>query len=501
MFFGRGKRKPTQVPSDPMEEYRNMRLCETVGENEKLFRGIFEGDNTVVFRAFGTNREFFLLFVDGMIDSLTINNSIISPAEQKSARDGFSSLEELAENVLSVNDVKITVDIVMILDSLLYGDAVLLADGFVEALVLSTKGFASRGVPESQNEKGLRGPQEAFAEAFMTNLSLIRRKLRTPALKFAFRKMGKVTRTNVVVCYIDGLADKELLSELDERLSQVEANGILDSNLISEKIRDHPFSPFKTIGTTERPDVVAARLMEGRVAVIVDGSPTVLTLPHLLMEHFQSQGDYYGSFWFASLTRIIRYIGFFISVSAPALYSALLSFHPDILPTSMIVSISQSRQGVMIPTVIEILFMLVALTIMQEAGLRSPPAIGASLSIVGGLILGQSAVDVHLVSAPVVIIVAVWTVTNMMLPSLRAPVIVMTFILLMLSSVMGLYGYVFGLILAGIHTAGMRSFGVPFMDYIVPYTMGELRDGIIRAPWRSMEQQPVFPSSKAGEDQ
>ncbi len=494
MIFGR--RKERLIEGGPYELEDRMgdaRLFRSVERNEKMLRELFDGDNSMIFRRFGEKREFLLLLVDGMIDNLNVNQSVVLPLEE-AQRQGCcpSDIDGIADKVLAVNDVKHVTKVSDMIDSLLYGDTLLIMDGYSSALVLSTKGFVRRGLTSSENEKGAAGPQEAFTEAFMTNLSLIRRKLRTPDLKFSFRKLGTVTRTNVVVCYLRGVTDEGLLEEVERRLATVHLNGILDSNYIAEMICDTPRSPFRTVGSTERPDVVVSKLLEGRIALIVDGSPTVVTLPHLFMEYFQSQNDYYSGYWFSTFTRLLRYLGFIIAISAPALYTAVLNFHPDMLPATMLVTIAQARNGILIPTVAELAFMLVALCILQEAGVRAPPAIGSPLSIVGGLILGQAAVDAKLVSAPVIIVVAVWAVTNMMLPNLRGPVMLCTALLLGLSGALGLYGYSLGVSAIALHVSTMESFGVPYASYIMPYSFRELRDGLIRANWRSMSRGPLF---------
>ncbi len=494
MFFRRAKRTHAARPESVEERYSSLALASRVEENERMFREVFRGDDTMIFRRFGPEGMFLIMLVDGMINDETVNDNIVRRLEVTvKPGDPTPNLERIEREIVSIAEAKRTAKIVDIFDSLLYGDTVLLADGANEALILSSKGFERRSIGESENEKGIKGPQEAFSEAFMPNLALIRRKLRNPALKFTFRKIGRVTRTNVVLCYIDGVCEKGLVEEIEARLDKIEINGILDSNYVSELICDSPGSPFRTTGSTERPDIVAARLLEGRAAIVVDGSPTVLTVPHLLVEYFQSQNDYYRSFWGASLSRVLRYIGFFVSVSAPALYTAILGFHPELLPTTLLISVARARQGVLIPTVAEMTFMLLALEILQEAGLRAPPAIGQSLSIVGGLILGQAAVDARIVSAPVVIVVALWAVTNMMLPNLRSPIIVMTFVLLALSGALGLYGYSLGMCALGVLLASMRSFGVPYTDFAVPYSFRELRDSIVRAPWRRMAVRPFSP--------
>ena len=493
MFGLWGKERLTGGDPYKLEErFAGTRLSRDLDANERMLRELFAGDDTMIFRRFGRGRDFLLLMVDGMINETTVDRNIVWAIEQAERSGEPTGLGDLTDAVLPANDIKRTGKLSEMLDCLLYGDTLLLRRGAREALVISTKGFDRRSVPESENEKGSRGPQEAFAEAFMINLSLIRRKLRTPDLKFSFRTMGDVSRTTVVLCYLRGVAEEGLVRETERRLDRVTLHGVLDSNYLAETISDRAGHFFRTVGNTERPDVVAAKLLEGRVAILVDGSPNALTVPHVFMEYFQSQNDYYSGHWIGSFSRLLRWLAFLITVSAPALYAAVLNFHPEMLPATMLITISQARSGILIPTVAELAFMLVTLCILQEAGVRAPPEIGASLSIVGGLILGQAAVDAKLVSAPVIIVVAVWAVTGMMLPNLRSPTLACTALLLALAGALGLYGYAVGVTLIVLGMADIRSFGVPYLAYAMPYSFRELRDSFLRTDWRRLDASPVF---------
>ncbi|MCX7773968.1 MAG: spore germination protein, partial [Clostridia bacterium] len=237
-----------------------------------------------------------------------------------------------------------------------------------------------------------------------------------------------------------------------------------------------------TIGFTERPDVVAAKLLEGRIAVMVDGSPVVLTLPFLFHEYLQSSEDYYNSFYFTSINRLLRIIGLIITVSAPAVYVAILTYHQEIIPTPLLLSISAARQGIPFPTIIEVLLMLLFFEIMRETGIRMPTAIGQALSIVGALVLGQASVEAKFFSAPVVIVVALTGITGLILPKMKGAIITIRILLLIVSSFIGLYGYVFGITCVLLLLCSMRSFGVPYLMDLTSLNPEDMKDTAIRAP-------------------
>lgn len=341
-----------------------------------------------------------------MINTDAVNESIINPVVSNNALNEQVNLIDILKNkVIISNDISKTSDIDKLVEAIISGDTALLLEDFREALMINSKGWQSRGIVEPETEKVLRGPREGFTEAIMVNLSLIRRKLKTPDLKFQFKTIGKRTKTRACICYIDGIVNPQIIDELNTRLDKMDIDGVLDTGYIQELIRDSRFSPFRTIGTTERPDVIVGKMLEGRVALILDGTPIALTVPFIFVELFQSSDDYYNNYYFTSVSRIIRIISFLITVSVPALYLALITFHQELIPTDLLISISAARQGIPFPTIIEALSLLIVFEILRETGTRMPTYIGQALSIVGALVLGTAAVDARLVSAPMVIII------------------------------------------------------------------------------------------------
>lgn len=467
-------------------------------QNEALFHQLFQNDDVVVYRHFENQNDTTIkccaIFVDGMVDQEIINENIIWPIMSNILpKKSRLPMEVLQTRVIMAHDIQKAADLNKLTEALNTGKTILLLDGTAEALIISSQGWKTRAITEPENEKSQRGPKEGFTESLMMNLSMLRRKLNTShQTKYKFKVLGSRVHTKVCICYIEELVNPAFLAELEKRLEQIGLDAILGTNYVVEFIKDAPFSPFKTIGNTERPDVVAGKLLEGRIALLLDGSPVALTLPHIFIEYFQSNDDYYINFFFSSISRLIRIAAFIFTISVPAIYLALTNFHPEILPTPLLLSISSARQGIAFPTIIELLLLGFAFEIIREAGVRMPTTIGQALSIVGALILGQAAVEARIVSAPMVIVTGLTAVTGLMIPTLSGAIIILRFVFAILATFIGFYGYLFGIIGLLIHLFVIRSFGVPYMTPLNALNLQEIKDTVVRAPWWYMENRPRF---------
>ncbi|MGE5415787.1 MAG: spore germination protein [Acidobacteriota bacterium] len=477
-------------------------LSSSLESNIKTMQEILSDDDTLIIRFIenqaNNDIKGCLLFFDGMVSNEIINEYVIQPMVGNTEMLSNSSTIDIIKNqVLFINNVEKTSDINRLIDAVYDGDAIFLLEGSSEALVLSSKGWQTRAIEEPEAERALRGPREGFTESLLTNLTMIRRKLKTPDLKLKMRVLGKKSHTNICVCYIKGIVNEKILNELYTRLDNIEIDGVLDSGYIQEIIRDSPYTLFKTLGSTERPDVVASKLLEGRIAVIVDGSPTALTVPHIFIEYFQSNDDYYLNFYFSSIGRMLRILGFISTISIPPIYVAITTFHQEIIPTPLLISISAARSAVPFPTIFEVLLMLFVFELLRETGLRMPMSMGQAVSIVGALVMGTAAVDARLVSAPMVIVTAFTGITGLIIPRLKGAVIVLRLVFLLLASFLGLYGYVFGISGLLIHLFELRTFGVPYMYRLMFINPAEdIKDTAIRAPWWHLKyRQRLFASN------
>ncbi len=474
----------------------SLKLSKSLAKNLQMFRELLQGDDLVVFREF-TNQhypecKFGLIFVNGLVNDEAINENIIAPLMEFSGIQALKekSLDLFLKKTLITNKAIKETDINKLLSEVLYGSTLLLVEGVNEALLFDTTDFKYRSITEPIAESVLRGPREGFTEAILVNISMIRRRFASPELKFKLMKIGKRTQTRVCLCYLEGVASPKIVADVTRKLQQISIDGILDSNYLQELIKNEKFTIFPMTYSTERPDVAVAKLLEGRVAILVDGTPYVLTMPCLFMEFFQSNEDYYTNFIFASFNRLLRYVGFFITTSLPGIYIALTTYHQEMIPTPLLLNISAAREGVPFPTVIEALFMVLIFDLLRESGIRLPTPIGSTIGFVGAIIVGQSSVTARMVSAPIVIIAAITGISNFLLPKMLGSLTYMRLFLLILSSVLGLYGYVFGVIAIMIHLMSLRSFGVPYMSNLGSLKYQEMKDTIIRAPWWQMLERP-----------
>ena len=481
-----------------MENLEKYSLTNSMDENIKIVQEIFKNDNTLRLRQFQnqySNLQGCIFFINDMVDTTIINDHVLKPIlENKVLLDDIDYISYLSTQIIVSSNLHLSTAIDDLVDSIVSGNTVLILEGYSQFIIISTGAWKARAVEEPNSEKVLRGPKEGFTESLTTNLTLIRRKIRSRDLKFHYMTIGERTRTKICVCYIDGLAHQDILNNIIDKIENIYIDGVVDIRYIEEFVDDNPFSLFETSYTSEKPDVVSGKILEGRVAVLVDGSPSVMTAPSLFIESFMAGDDYYINYYYASLGRILRALGFIATISIPALYISLVAFHQGSLPTRLLISIYAARVGVPFPSFLELMILLTVFEVLREAGTRAPGSVGQAISIVGVLVLGTAAVDARLVSAPMIIIVGVSSITGLMLPNITGTLSFLRLGLLLLSSILGVYGYIFGMLALIIHLFSLRSYGVPFMGNLTSFQMQSIKDTIIRAPAWYMRYRPKFMS-------
>lgn len=498
-MFGQGGNNKQNIIDSKVEKLNSQaagqQFSSSLDANIAVMEALFKDNEIMKLRRFENSSNqalrFALYYSDGVVDSNIINEHIIKPlALSKEIHPGENLIDDLMTEFVLVDSLDKTNDIQKIIEAITYGDTLLLADGSADALVLNSKSFSTRGISEPEGEKILSGPREGFTEALMGNLSLVRRKLRTNDLKMKFYPLGERTKTQACICYLDSLINHRILKELYTRLDGMKIDGVLDTNYITECIRDSSYSAFRATGYTERPDVVAAKLLEGRIAIFLDGTPVVLTIPYLFIENFQSNEDYYLSFYYTSFSRMLRMLAFFITITIPAFYISVVTFHPEMLPPWLLINIASERVSLPLPDALEAFIMLAVFDLLRETGIRMPTSVGQALSIVGALVIGQSAVQAKLVGAPMIIVVAVTGITSLLIPRMEAPVLVIRYMLLFLASFFGFFGLIVGLAAVLIHMLNLHSFGIPQLIPTGKLGFQEIKDTFIRAPWPEMLTRP-----------
>jgi spore germination protein KA len=482
------EQSPAQQPVLSRDLDKNLETIQQIlGKSNDVKMHDFSFGNEVVYRG-------ALIFIDGLVDSSAITEGVLKPllsyrfVEAHSSGNSGSVFHEIRQSVLCNADIQEKEALGDLISGCLTGNTILLLDGVAKGLLVSTKGWEKRGVSEPQTESVIRGPREGFTENLRTNTALLRRKIKSTQLRMEHIIVGRKTLTDVCILYISGVADSKVVEEVKKRLDGLQVDSIMDAGYIEQYMEDAPFSMFATVGYTEKPDVAAAKMLEGRIAIVVDGSPFVLTVPMLFIESFQTAEDYYIRPFFASFTRLFRYLAFFVSVYAPAIYIALTTFHQELIPTTLLLTVAKAREGTPFPAFLEALIMVISFEILREAGLRLPRPVGQSISIVGALIMGDAAVSAGLVGAPLVIAVALTAVTGFVVPMQNDTASILRILSMVLAAVLGGYGIAMGFLATLVHLASLKSFGVPYFESLVPSR--DLQDTLVRMPLWFMTKRP-----------
>jgi spore germination protein KA/spore germination protein len=462
-------------------------------DNISFLKRLFSDCSDFVIREFKLNNSVnaILVFVDGLIDTKEVNQVLQTLMVLENGDDDIHVIEKAllpVSQITKVNEYK------NLLQAVLSGTTGILVDGNEEGLTLSIQGAEKRSVNEPEGEAVVRGPREGFIENIRTNTSMLRRKLKTPRLKMKSLVVGRESSTNINLAYLEGIADLQIVEEVSRRISNIDMDAILEGGYIEELIQDSTYSPFPQVMYTERPDTVAGALLEGRVAIFVDGSPMVLIVPATFWMMMQANEDYYERFQMATLVRWLRYLFLVIALLTPASYVAITTFHQQMLPTTLLLSIAAARESIPFPAIVEALIMEISFEALREAGIRLPKAVGQSVSILGALIVGHAAVHAGIVSSPMVIVVSITGIASFTIPHFNAAISLrmLRFPLMIAASILGVYGILVGVMVLIGHMANLRSFGMPYLSPIAPMSVGDFKDILIRAPWPVMENRPSF---------
>ncbi|GAJ41774.1 spore germination protein [Saccharococcus caldoxylosilyticus] len=508
MFFFKQSKKKKQMAKNQKKQNQNQIqsqnqqqqafLSTDLDQNLQELQNIYKNCMDVVFRQFqiGGKTKAALIYIDGLANIEEIDAGVLTPLMKenhaKENTDQFIHVNDILEQKLTVSKVKRVQTTTECIEQISGGNPVLLIDQQSEGFALGLSNPEKRSIEEPGGESVVRGPREGFTESLGTNLSLLRRKIRSPQLKAKSIKIGEYTQTEVVISYIEGIAEQTLIQEVEARLNRIKLDGILETSYIEELIEDNPYSPFPQILNTERPDVVAASLLEGRVAILQDGTPFVLVVPVSFYSLLQSSEDYYERSLISTATRWLRYAFLLVSLLLPSLYVAILTFHQEMLPTTLLVTIAASREQIPFPALVEALLMEIVFEALREAGLRLPRQAGAAVSIVGALVIGQAAIQAGLASAPLIMVVALTGIASFTIPRYTAGIALrmLRFPMIFLAGTLGLLGIMLGLLMIVTHMATLRSFGVPYLSPMAPMQGREIKDVLMRAPWWKFNTRP-----------
>ncbi|MED1792095.1 spore germination protein [Brevibacillus nitrificans] len=456
-----------------------------IEQNEAILKETFQHCSDLEYRRIEVNHslQWLIVYIDSLIDKKMLDEHVIKPMQTSQKRDELPKEEvDLKNKLISIGNTRSSSKVSDTVRNLLEGHAAILTAGSSTVLTVSIPGLVKRSLEEPSSEQVLRGPRDGFIEQLSTNVSLIRARLKTPKLKVEYITLGEHSHTRIAISYLSGIVQESLVDEVRTRLMSIQLDGILDSGYIEEYIEDQPYSPFPQVHSTERPDVVVAELLEGKVAILVDTSPFVLIVPMTFWTGLQASEDYYNRWPIATFVRWIRFLFINLAIFAPPLYVAITTFHQEMIPTNLVLSIAAAREAVPFPAMVEALLIEIIFEALREAGIRLPKQIGPTISIVGGLVIGQAAVQAGFISAPVVIIVSITGIAAFTIPrySLANGIRLLRFPMLFLAGFLGLYGIVLGFLGIMLHVTSLRSFGVLYFSPVTPLNVSALKDVIIR---------------------
>lgn len=431
-----------------------------------------------------------MIFLKSMTDNLLFSKAVFEPLSK------LDSVEfEKVKQCIEPNDVAV-VGKDEIVEKIINGAVIVATSKSEQFLAVDLLKFATRVPSEPPTSPVLMGPREGFVEDLKTNLTLLRRRFRSQSLVLEQASVGKITKTQVVIAYLDGVADKNVVKKIRKKLEKADIDGVVDSYYLVSFLSDRPRSILKQVGCSEKPDIVAAKMLEGRVAVIVDNSPIVLTVPFVFFEDMQNSNDYYTNYAFSTFMRVIRVFAFVMAVLGPGVYIALQLFHYNILPIKYLITIADSTQQIPFTPFIEILFISLLFQILYEVSLRLPSYLGMATSIVGALILGDTGVKAGLISPPSVIVVAIAKIALYTIPEQSAQITIAQFVFLMLGSSLGLLGVVGGAIYMITYANSLENFGAPYLAPFSPFVLSDNKDALLKVPLANMNKRPLSLNNK-----
>ncbi len=442
------------------------------------------------------NKEISIFYIESLIDKALFSSGILAPIEKlaKTAESSRGLKQKIMQEVVSISSVTESTDQKKILDNILSGFAeIVLDDAAIDCPIF---GVEKRSVVEPPNSKVIKGPREGFVEDISTNTGLIRKRIKSLNLRVVDEYVGEQTKTKISIFYLEGIARPDVIKNVRQIIKKINIDAIIDSYYIESFLEQNKLKFFRRVGNTEKPDIFCAKVLEGRVGIIVDGSPVALTVPFILFEDLQSAEDYYTIPTMATFTRIMRIVGLIFAILIPSVYVALQSYNYRILPINFLITLLSSIEGLSIPPLVEILIVLFLFEVITEASVRMPNSLGMALSIIGALALGNTAVDAGIISPPSIVIVAISSVAIYIIPDQISETRILRVLFTVIGGIIGLYGVVVAFIILTTFLCSIDSFGVPYMSPIAPSIRKDKKDAFIKQPIEAMKTRPTFFADK-----
>ena len=462
----------------------------------------FVKENKVTETKFSVRDENFSLFyIESLINKTLFTSGLLLPLEkfvkqnQEQNQQFDKPLFEMVKDlIVAVSSVEEVTDENEIENKIFSGSACIVFKD--KALAVPLFGAEKRSIQEPPTARVVKGPREGFVEDLASNIGLIRKRLKTANLKIKDMTIGRQSKTQIAIIYLEGIVKKEVLKEVERRLSLIDIDAIVDSYYIESFLESDKLKFFRRVGNTEKPDIFCSKILEGRVGIVVDGSPVALSVPFVLLEDLQSPEDYYTVPAQATFVRFMRFCGLILAILIPGVYVALQSFNYRILPINFLITLLSSIEGLSVPPLIEILMVLLLFEVITEASIQMPNSLGMALSIIGALALGNTAVDAGIISPPSVVLVAISSVAIYIVPDQIAETRLLRILFTLIGGIIGLYGIITALIILTTYLTSITSFGVPYLAPFAPHIKGDQKDAFIKKPLQEMNKRPILFSGK-----
>lgn len=439
-----------------------------------------------------------LVYTDELCGTALVSEYIVKPLSKHV--EGVKDTDDIINKCLYINNVGYSKDLDDSIYHILSGDVVIFINGCDKVIFCEAKGYAKRSVGEPDTESVLKGPREGFTEAFVDNLGLLRRKAKNSNFKIEVVKIGKKSQTVVCICYLKGVAPEVLVDDIKNKLNKMDYRFILDTNYIEAEIKSNN-SLFDTVGYSEKPDEVMSKIMEGRIAIIVDGTPSVLTVPYFFLENFQAPDDYYLNQKFSNFSRILRWCAFFLAIFLPGLYTAIITYHFSMVSSLLVFRLAVARAGVPIPTFVEIIIVMVFFQLIKEAGLRLPKPIGTAMSLVSALILGDTAVKAGISSTITIFVIAISTLSYFIIPKIYGAVSLWAMVIVLASSVLGLPGFFLAQLMFLAELASLESAGYSYLYPVGTMEILKFKDVILRGKLNRISNTIITKEEKVSNEE
>ena len=435
----------------------------------------------------GAGRQFVCFFADALTDKDLLSQQVFAPLQHTETAAEIRSVQE----AVRAPEVRTEHDLAKLADEVLAGNPVLLWEGAREALILGTKKVPLRTIAEPPTDVAIKGPREGFIEDVKTNSALVRKRLKTGELMMETLTVGRRSQTAVMVCYLKGTCRDDVVRAIKEKLEAIDIDAVPDSSYLTRFLSDRPYSLVKQVGTTEKPDIFCAKLAEGRVGLLVDGSPIALTLPYMLVEDFQSGEDYFVPAFRATFMRLLRLFALIVAIYLPAFYVSAQLFKLQLLPVKLLLTIAGSIRDIPLSPSLEMLLVLLVLEVLNEASIRMPKYVGMALSVVGALVLGETAVNAGFVSTPAIIIIAFSGIGLYAVPNLIEETSIVRFAMLLAAGSVGTFGIILLTAFILIYLVSTENFGVPLAAPFAPFYGRDMRDALVKYNLHSLKTRPA----------